>query len=136
MPNKVELLDFYLTTGFFDSLLEGLGVVLRNAFLYSLRSSIYEFLSFLQAKTASFLNSLYNLKLSSTGALQYYIERSLFFYCFGSTGSSTTCNSNSCSSRLDTIIFLQYCNQIIYFLYCQIYQFFSNSFNICHFILN
>ena len=33
---------------------------------------------------------------------------------------------------LNTILVLEDCCQLVYFLYCKIYQFFSKSFNICH----
>ena len=131
---NVILLELYLSTSFLDSLLQVLSLVLRETFLDLSRNSVYEILSFLQAKTASFLNCLYYLELCSTYLSEDNIERCLLL-------SSLTCSSRtsgysySSCSRLDAVLFLEDCCQLIYFLYCEIYQLFSNSFDICHFIL-
>ena len=58
-----ELLQLNYGTSLFDSLLQVLSLVLRETFLQSRRSTVYEILSFLQTQTASFLNGLYNLQL-------------------------------------------------------------------------
>ena len=83
-------------TSLFDSLLQVLSLVLRQTFLNGSGSTINEILSFLQAKTASFLNSLYNLQLSCTDFLQNNVERRLLFSCL----SSTTCSRTSSNSSL------------------------------------
>ena len=130
-----ELLQLNYGTSLFDSLLQVLSLVLRQTFLQSRRSTVYEILSFLQTQTASFLNGLYNLQLSSTSLLQHYVERRLLL----SSGSFATCsgtssNSNSCSGGLNSILVLQDSCQLLYFFYCEVNQLLSNSFNICHFI--
>ena len=127
------LLDLYFCTCSLESSLECFSSCLVNAFLYICGSSVNEILSFLQAKTARLLNSLNYLELSSTGALENNIERCLFLNSGFATCSGTSSNSNSCSSGLDSILFLEESLQFTNFLYCQIYQFFSNSFDICHF---
>ena len=132
---NVILLELYLSTRLLDSLLQVLSLFLRETFLDLSRSAVYEILSFLQAKTASFLNCLYNLELCSTYLSEDNVKRRLLLSCSSTTSCRTSSYSYSCSSRLDTILVLQDCCQLIYFLYCKIYQFFSNSFDICHFIL-
>ena len=71
---KSELLQLYLSTSLFDSLLQVLSLVLRETFLQCRRSAIYEILSLFQTKTASLLNSLYNLELSATNFSENYIK--------------------------------------------------------------
>ena len=122
-------------TSLFDSLLQVLSLVLRQTFLNGSGSTINEVLSFLQTKTASFLNSLYNLQLSCADFLQNNVERRLLFSCLSSTTCSrTSSNCNSCSSGLNSILVLQDCCQLVNFFYSKVYQLFCNSFNICHFI--
>ena len=133
---NARLLELYLSTSFLDSLLQVLSLVLRETFLDCSRSAVYEILSFLQAKTASFLNCLYNLELSATNLSEDNVERCLLLSCCSTTCCRTSSYSYSCSSGLDAVLVLEDCCQLIYFLYCKIYQFFSNSFDICHFILN
>ncbi len=127
--------DFYLSTGVLEGLLQCFSFFLANAFLQFAGSAVNEVLSFLQAKTAGFLHSLNNLQFSSTSALEHYVERRLLLS--GSSGgcSRTGSNCNSCSGGFNTILVLQDRCQFVNFLYCQIYQFFSNSFDICHFLL-
>ena len=99
--------------------------------------AVYEILSFFQAKTASLSYSLHNLELCSTNLGEDHIERRFLLCCLSCAASSRTSSySNSCSSRLNTILVLQDCCQLINFLNCEVYQLLSNSFNICHFILN
>ena len=132
MNCKLLLLELYLSTSFLDSLLQVLSLFLRETFLDLSRSSVYEVLSFLQAETTSFLNCLYNLELSATYLSEDNIERCLLLSCISTTCCRTSSYSYSCSSRLNTILVLEDCCQLVYFLYCKIYQFFSKSFNICH----
>ena len=132
MNCKLLLLELYLSASFLDSLLQVLSLFLRETFLDLSRSSVYEVLSFLQAETTSFLNCLYNLELSATYLSENNVERSLLLCLSCTTSSRTSSNSNSCSCGLNTVLVLQDCCQLIYFLYCKIYQFFSKSFNICH----
>ncbi len=130
------LLEFNFCAGLFDSLLQVLSLFLRKTFLDSSRSAVYEIFSFFQTKTTSLFNCLYNLKFSTTYLSEDYVERRLLLSCCSTTGCGTSSYSYSCSSRLDTILVLQDCCQLIYFFYCKINQFFSNSFYICHFIIN
>ncbi len=112
-----ELLQLNYGTSLFDSLLQVLSLVLRQTFLQSRRSTVYEILSFLQTQTASFLNGLYYLQLSSTSLLQNYVERRLLFSSLSGTASSgTSSNSNSGCSGLNSILVLQDCCQLLNFL--------------------
>ena len=130
-----KLLDFYLSTSSLKSCLDSFSCSLIYAFLNIARCTVYEVLSLFQTKTKSFLSSLYNAKLSSTCALQNNIERCLLFNS-STTFSGACSNSNSCSSWFDSILILEDSLKFTNFLYCQIYQFFSNSFNICHLLIN
>ena len=81
-----------------------------------------------------FFHSLYNLKLSATCALKNYIERGLLFSSSGTASCRTGSNSDSCSSGFDSVFILKDSCQLVNFFHCQIYQFFSDSFDICHFV--
>ena len=69
-----ELLQLNHGTSGLDGLLQVLSLFLAQTLLNSSGCTVYEVLSFLQTKTASFLNSLYNLQFSSTGLFQDNIE--------------------------------------------------------------
>ena len=128
---SLNLFQFNNGTSLFDSLLQVLSLVLRQTLLDGSGSTIYEVLSLLQAKTASFLDSLYNLQLSSADFLQNYVERRLLFSCLSSTTCSrTSSNSNSGCGGLNSILVLQDCCQLVNFFYSKVYQLFCNSFNI------
>ena len=83
------LFKFNFSPGVFELFLESFSISLSKTFLDSVRSTVNEILSFLQAKTGEFLNELNNGELACTCALQYYVERSLFLGS-GSTGSRTS----------------------------------------------
>jgi len=136
MINDVtELLQLNNSTCSLDGLLQVLSLVLRQTLLDSRRSTVYEILSFLQTQTASLLNGLNDLQLSCTSVLQNNVERRLLLSGGLATSSSRTSSySNGCSSRLNSILVLQDCCQLVYFFYSKVYQLFCNSFNICHFI--
>ena len=111
------LLEFYLSAYLFESFLQSLSGSFVNAFLNVSRSSVYDVLSLFQAKTGLLFNGLNNLELVSTCALQNYIERGFLLYSLSSsTGSRSSSNSNSCSSRLDTVLLFQDSSEFIYFL--------------------
>ncbi len=114
------LFKFNFSPGFFELLLESFSISLSKTFLDSVRSTIYEILSFLQAQTGKFLNELNDSELAGTCALQYYVERSLFLGS-GSTGSRTGSNSYSGSGRFDAIFFLQNFSKFVYFSNGEIY---------------
>ena len=117
---NVILLELYLSTRLLDSLLQVLSLLLRETFLDLSRSAVYEVLSFLQAKTASFLNCLYYLELSTTYLSEDNIERCLLLSSLACS-SRTSSYSYSCSSRLNTILVLEDCCQLINFLNSKIY---------------
>ena len=117
-----ELLQLNDGTSLFDSLLQVLSLVLRQAFLQSRRSTINQVLSFLQTQTASLLNGLNDLQLSSTSLLQNNVERRLLLSSSGSTTScGTSSNSNSCSGGLNSILVLQDSCQLLNFFNCEVY---------------
>ncbi len=126
------LLEFNLSASFLESLLQSLCISLRHAFLQHAGSAVNHFLCFLQAKTASFLDSLNNLQLGSTCTLEDNIEVGLFL---GSSACTFTTGSNydSSSSGLDAISFLKFVLKINYFLYCERYELSSKSLYISHF---
>ena len=115
------LLELYLSASFLDSLLQVLSLFLRETFLNCSRSSVYEILSLFQTKTASLLNSLNYLELCSTYLSEDNIKRCLLLSCGCTTSSRTSSNSNSCSCGLNTVLVLQDCCQLIYFLNSKIY---------------
>ena len=134
---KGFLFQLNLCTGLFDGLLQVLSLVLRKTFLDGCRCTVNEILSLFQTETTSLLDCLYNLELSSTYLSEDNIERCLLLSCSSiATSCRTSSYSNSCSSRLNTILFLQDICQLVYFFYSKVYQLFCNSFNICHFYLN
>ncbi len=117
-----QLFELNLSASLFDSLLQVLSLVLRQTFLQCRRSTVYEILSLFQTKTTSLFNGLNYLQFCTTNLSEYNIERCPLLSC----GCSTTCsrtssNSNSCSSGLNSILVLQDCCQLVYFLNCQIY---------------
>ena len=139
VPNQIvivvlKLLQLNYGTSSLDGLLQVLSLFLRQAFLHSSGSTVNQVLSFLQSKTASLLNGLNDLELSSTCRLQDNVERRLLLSSSSTTSSRTSSYSNGCSSRLNSILVLQDCCQLVYFFYSKVYQLFCNSFNICHFI--
>ena len=74
----------------FKSLLEGFSLVLRNAFLNHLRSSLNEVLCVLKAKAGDLTDCPDNVELLSTEAGELYVKLGLLL-C-SSSGSSTTSN--------------------------------------------
>ena len=131
---KLKLSDLYFGTSLFESFLQSFSLFLGNAFLQFAGGTVNEVLSFLQAEATSFLNSLNNLQLSSTCALQNDVKSRLLLSSSCSTGSRTSSYSNSGCCGFDAILILKDRCQLVYFLYSQINQFFCNSFDICHFI--
>ena len=117
---NARLLELYLSASLFDGLLKVLSLVLRETFLDCSRSAVYEILSFLQAKTTSFLNCLYNLELSATNLSEDNVERCLFLSCCSTTCCRTSSYSYSCSSRFNTIFFFKDSCKFINFFYCQV----------------
>ena len=112
------LLEFYLSAYLFESFLESLSGSFVYAFLNVSRSSVNDVLSLFQAETGLLFNGFHNLELVSTSALEHYVERGLLLCSLSScTSSSGTCsNSNSCSSRLNTVLLFQDGCEFIYFL--------------------
>ena len=102
--SSTQLFELNLSTGFFDSLLKVLSLVLRKTFLQSRRSTVNQFLSLFQTKTTSLLNGLYNLQFSATNFSENYIERCLLLSGCSSTCTRTSSNCNSSSSRRNSIL--------------------------------
>ena len=97
-----KLLQFNFSTSLLEGLLQSLGISLRHAFLQHARCAVNHFLCFLQAETASFLDSLDNLELSCTGTLEDNVEVGLFL-CGSSATFTTGCNYYSSSCGLDAM---------------------------------
>ena len=123
------LLKFYFSTSFFKSLLESFCSSLIYAFLHRSRSSVYDVLSFLEPKTAVFLNGLYYLELSSASTLEDHVEGALFFFLSTFSWASY---DNSCSCWFDSVLVLKDSCKFAYFLYRQVYKLLGNCFDICH----
>ena len=113
------LFKFNFSSSFFQCFLQRFCFVFSQTFFYYTRSTVNQVLCFLQTKTASFLNGFNDLKFSCTSTLQYYVERS-FFLNSGTSGCGASSNSNSCSSRFNTIFLFQDCSKFINFFYCQV----------------
>ena len=128
---EVGLGDFYFSASLFEGLLEGFSFFLAYAFLQLAGSAVNHILGFLQTETTSLLNGLHDLELSGTCALEDYVERGLLL-SGGSSASGGSSNSNSCSGGFNSLLVLEDRCQLVYFYHCQIYQFFSDSFDICH----
>ena len=111
------LLQLYLCTYLFQSLLQSLCGSFVYAFLNVSRSSVYNVLSLFQTKTGLLLNGLNNLELVCTCALQNYVERGLLLCCLSScTTCSRSSNCNCSSSRLNAVLLFQDSSEFIYFL--------------------
>ncbi len=125
--NQTILFEFDFCAYFLELSLESFSVGLGKTFLDSAGSTVYHFLSFLEAKTGYFLNGFNNFQFLSTGSLQNYVEAGFFF---GScTGSGRTCsNSYSSSGGFNTVFVLEDLGKFVYFLYSQVYELFSKSF--------
>ncbi len=83
----LKLLDLNNSAGSLKGLLEGLSLILGNAFLNVLGSALNKLLSFLQAKAGDLTNSLDNVELLSAEFLQNYVKLGLLL----SGGSSSAC---------------------------------------------
>ena len=114
------LFKFNFSSSFFQCFLQRFCFVFSQTFFQYTRCTIYHVLSLFQAQTTSFLHSLNDLKFSGTRTLQNYIKRSLLFYSSSTTSSRASSNCNSCSSRFNTIFFLQNRSKFINFFYCQV----------------
>ena len=69
-----ELLQLNLGTSSLDRLLQVLSLFLAQTLLNGSGSTVNEILCFLQTKTTSLLNGLYDLEFSDTCRLQDYVE--------------------------------------------------------------
>src|SRR5690349_14370079 len=74
-----ELLDLHLRAGFFQLLLELLGVFFGHAFLHGARSAFHEVLRFLQAQAGDGADFLDDVDLLVTRAGQHHGELRLGF---------------------------------------------------------
>ena len=71
--NQTILFEFDFCAYFLELSLESFSVGLGKTFLDSAGSTVYHFLSFLEAKTGYFLNGFNNFQFLSTGSL--YAEK-------------------------------------------------------------
>ena len=128
---RSKLLELDNSANSLKSLLESLSLCLWKSLLNGAGSAINEFLSLLQTKTASLLNGLNDLKLLSTSLLEDNVKVGLLLNS-GSLSCGSSSNSNSCSSRLNTILFLQNLCEFVYFLNGEVNQLLCKNFQICH----
>src|SRR5688572_7733202 len=68
--SRTALLDFDSSAGFDKFLFDGLGFVLRHAFLDGLGRGFHQILGFLQTEAGDFANGLDDADLVSTGSSQ------------------------------------------------------------------
>ncbi len=126
------LLELDNSANSLKGLLESLSLSLRKLLLNGARSAINEFLGLLKTKTTSLLNSLNDLELLSTCLLEDNVEVGLLLNSSSFTCARSSSNSNSCSSRLNTILFLQNLCEFVYFLNGEVNQLLCENFQICH----
>ena len=91
---KLRLLEFDLSAGSFELLLEVFSFSLGSAFLNSLGSAFDEVLGFLEAEAGDFANSLNHGDLVGTNVSENDVEFGLFFSGRGSSATSTTRYTN------------------------------------------
>gem|GEM_PF-6949863 len=133
MPG-ISLLQFHLSTGFFQKGLQLISFVLGNTLLHWTRSSIYQSFGFDETQAKGIFNSFYYLQFGSTSRSQNYIEFSFFSNCrsIASTSRRTSSNSHCSSSRLNTVVTFHNNSQFLYFFYSQVNQLFCKTFQISH----
>lgn len=135
MSAILELSELHFSACFFQLASDVVGFGLRNAFLHSFRSTVNEFLGFLQTEASQVFYNLNNVQLVSAGALQDNIERSFFFSSrSATTGSRASSNSYGSSSRLDAVLILQDGSEFVYFANSQVHELFSELIEVCHFL--
>ena len=86
----VKLLNLNLCACSLESLLNRLSLILGNAFLNGLRSTLNHLLSFLKSETGDLTNCLDNVELLSAEGLENNVELSLLLCC----GSCCACYCN------------------------------------------
>ncbi len=101
---SVELLEFNLSTGSLELLLESLSIFLRDAFLNSLGSAVNNSLSFLQTKTGSLTDSLDNSDLTGARGLEDNVKLSLLLSSSSAVACTGSSNCNSSSSGYAKLI--------------------------------
>src|SRR5664279_2619976 len=124
-----KLLNFNFSTCFLQFSNQAICIGLANTFLNGLGSAVNQVLGFFQSKTSQVLNDLHYVQFICTGCFQNNIKRCFFFSGRSSSaGSGATSNSNSCSSRFDTVLFFQDFCEFINFFNSQGYQLFCEYF--------
>ena len=124
--NQTLLFEFDFSAYFFELRFEGFSVSLCEAFLDGVGSAVYEFFSFLEAKTGELFNELNDFELLIAGSLEDYVERSFFFSSSTRSGGAG-CNGYSSSCGLDAVLFFENLSEFVYFLNGEVYELFSKS---------
>ena len=101
-----KLLNLDLSASLGELRLHGLGVVLGNAFLDSLRSLVNDSLGFLQAQAGQLADNLDDLDLVGAGGLQDHVELGLLLSS-GSSGSGRSSSNSNRSSSGNTELLLE-----------------------------
>ena len=102
---KLRLLEFDLSAGSFELLLEVFSFSLGSAFLNSLGSAFDEVLGFLEAEAGDFANSLNHGDLVGTNVSENDVEFGLFFSGRGSSATSSRSNCHSGGSSGNAELF-------------------------------
>ena len=100
---------------------------LGEAFLNGVRSTVNEFLSFLEAQAGELLNELNDFEFLSASGLEDYVEGGLFLNSCTCSGG-TSCNSYSSSGGFDAVFVFENLGKFVYFLDSEVYELFSKSF--------
>src|SRR6185437_9079750 len=130
----IKLGEFDSSASVFESLLNGLSVVLLSVLKHGLRSAVNDSFSFTKSKTSNVFNSLNNSNFLSTCVLQDNVVLSLSFFSWSGFATSRSSNSSYCSSWLDAIFILQDVLKFVYFENRKFGQVLSQFLQICHLI--
>ena len=104
------LLKLNFSTCLLELALDLLGLLLGNALLDCLRSTVHECLGIAQRKACNLLDYLDNLELGLACALQDYVERRLLGSGGLTCASSGSCYGYSGCGRLNAILLLLVCD--------------------------
>ena len=122
---KQLLLNFNFSASLFELRFDLFCLFLGNAFLDCLRSTVNQIFSLFQTQTGDVFNGFNYLELSLTCVSENNVERGLLSSSGSATFSGSSGNSNSSSSGLNSVFFLQNTSKFVNFFNCQVYQLLS-----------
>ena len=112
-----NLLNLNLCTSLFEGFLQCISLVLGDAFLNGLGSTVNELFGLFKTKGCEILDSLHNGELLGhvRNTLQDDVERGLLLGSGGTTSGGTSGDCDSGSGGLDTVFLLQEVSEFFYF---------------------